>query len=58
MALVVFVLTYLMTIIGGALFADPFEASGEESTLAEGVMVPNSPRLKEVAKAIEMYEGV
>ncbi len=34
-----------------------FEKSGEESTLAEGIAVPDPPRLKEVVKAIEMYGG-
>lgn len=34
-----------------------FESAGEESTLAEGIAVPNPPRLNEITKALEIYGG-
>ncbi|MCY0867929.1 MAG: pyridoxal-phosphate dependent enzyme [Desulfurococcus sp.] len=32
-------------------------AQGEESTLADGIMVPNPPRLQEIADVIRKYKG-
>ncbi|ADV65581.1 threonine synthase [Desulfurococcus mucosus] len=33
------------------------EQPGEESTLADGIMVPNPPRLEEIVEALRRYQG-
>jgi len=34
-----------------------FKSPGEESTLADGIMVPNPPRLSEIVEALQRYQG-